>query len=242
MTYPPERSREADQAETTPTRLGQPPSRSAGAHPVQLDNIRLPINERYLSSMRSDAPPLAPIFRSRRQADLLAILFLRPEKDHTLTELAAQLDASLPTLHREVNRLIASELIAVRQVGRSRLLRANMANRASGPLAQLLLVTVGPHLIVAEEFASLPDTRSVVIFGSWAARYDGQPGPPPNDIDVLVIGRPQRGDVYDAADRAHQRLGIPINPVIRADESWEAGTDPLIAQIKASPTTVAWTT
>jgi hypothetical protein len=35
------------------------------------------------------------------------------------------------------------------------------------------------------------------IFGSWAARYLQTPGPPPHDLDVLVVGRPARGSVYD---------------------------------------------
>jgi hypothetical protein len=35
--------------------------------------------------MRSDAPSLMPVFRSRHQADLLTLLFLHPDQDHTVT-------------------------------------------------------------------------------------------------------------------------------------------------------------
>jgi len=35
---------------------------------------------------RSDAPALMPIFRSRRQAEVLALLFLPPTAELTLTE------------------------------------------------------------------------------------------------------------------------------------------------------------
>jgi hypothetical protein len=54
-------------------------------------------------------------------------------------------------------------------------------------------------------------------------------------VDVLVVGRPSREDVYDAADRAQQRLGMPVNPVIRAGEAWRQAADPLVRQIQSSP-------
>lgn len=41
--------------------------------------------------MRSEAPPLLPIFRSRHQAELLALLYLQPEREFSLTELAGRL-------------------------------------------------------------------------------------------------------------------------------------------------------
>jgi DNA-directed RNA polymerase specialized sigma24 family protein len=55
--------------------------------------------------MRSEAPPLMPIFRSRHQADLLAWLLLHPDREYTTTELARRLGVPLTTLHREVQRL-----------------------------------------------------------------------------------------------------------------------------------------
>jgi hypothetical protein len=76
----------------------------------------------------------------------------------------------------------------------------------------------------------------VLIYGSWAARYHGKPGPPPNDIDVLVVGRPDRAAVYEAADRSERRLGLPVNPTVCSPPRWADARDPLIEQIKASPT------
>jgi hypothetical protein len=75
----------------------------------------------------------------------------------------------------------------------------------------------------------------VLIFGSWAARYHQHPGKPPHDLDVLVVGGSSREDVYDAADRAQQRLGMPVNPVIRSADAWRLASDPLVRQIQSSP-------
>jgi hypothetical protein len=54
----------------------------------------------------------------------------------------------------------------------------------------------------------------------------------------MVIGDVPRSDLYEAAERAEQRLGLPVNPVLRSRERWLADADPLVQQIRASP--VVW--
>lgn len=195
--------------------------------------LTLPINGIYLSVMRSEGPALLPVFRSQHQAELLMWLMLHPDQEFGVSDLALRLGVPLSTLHREVVRLDEAGLISSRTLGRNRLLRANTAHPAARALTQLLEVTFGPKAVVAEEFA-LPGVELVVIFGSWAARYAGQAGPPPHDIDVLVVGKVDRADLYEAADRAHARLGIEVNPVVRSVKQWADPADALVAQIRAS--------
>ena len=187
--------------------------------------------------MRSDAPALLPVFRSQHQAELLMWLLLHPDREYGVTDLATRLGVPLSTLHREVGRLDDAGLIASRALGRNRLLRANTDHPAAAALTQLLEVTFGPKAVVAEEF-NLQGVEQVVIFGSWAARYAGESGPPPHDIDVLVLGKLDSADLYDAADRAQARLGVQVNPVGRTRRQWDHPADPLVAQIKASAFTV----
>jgi hypothetical protein len=187
--------------------------------------------------MRSEGPALLPVFRSQHQAELLMWLLLHPDQEYGVSDLANRLGVPLSTLHREVVRLDDADLITSRALGRNRLVRANTAHPATPALTQLLEVTYGPKAVVAEEFASV-GAEQVLIFGSWAARYAGEAGPPPHDIDVLVIGKVDRADVYEAADRAQARLGIEVNPAIRSANQWAAPSDALVAQIKASAHTV----
>jgi DNA-binding transcriptional ArsR family regulator len=184
--------------------------------------------------MRSDAPALLPILRSRHQAELLAAFLLHPERGYTLTELSALLSVPASTLHREVERLLEAELITAQQVGRSRLLRVNPTNRHVEPLTTLVVGAFGPHLVVAEEFAGIAGIESLLVYGSWAARYHGTAGPPPHDVDLLVVGKPDRSDVYDAAARASDRIGYPVHPTIRSPKQWHEAADALTRQIKAS--------
>jgi DNA-binding transcriptional ArsR family regulator len=184
--------------------------------------------------MRREGPALLPVFRSKHQAELLMWLLLHPEQEYGVTDLSERLGVPLSTLHREVVRLNEAGLITSRALGRNRLIRADTSHPAARSLAQLLEVTFGPKAVIAEEF-SVRGVEQVLIFGSWAARYIGEPGPPPRDIDVLVIGKVDRADVYEAAERAQARLGIEVNPVVRSAKRWDDPADALIAQVKASP-------
>ncbi|MBA3489165.1 MAG: winged helix-turn-helix transcriptional regulator [Longispora sp.] len=190
--------------------------------------------------MRSEAPALLPIFRSQHQADLLTLLLLHPSEEYTATDLANRLEVPLTTIHRETQRLIEADLLTARTVGRSRLLRANTANRVIEPLTHLLTVTFGPHIVLSDAFADIPGIDLLLIYGSWATRYHGEPGPTPNDVDVLVVGHADRTAIYEAADKAEQRLGFPVNPTLSTPRRWTQASDALIQEIKNSPTVVVF--
>jgi hypothetical protein len=67
--------------------------------------------------------------------------------------------------------------------------------------------------------------------------FCGEPGPPPNDVDVAVVGdKVSRLETEAAAQRAEQRLRLPVNPVVITPSRWNARSDPLSAQIRASKT------
>ena len=91
-----------------------------------------------------------------------------------------------------------------------------VANDLSAAQARPLFL--GPDAFVAEDFAGIEGAAAVLLFGSWAARYLGEPGRAPNDIDVLVIGEPDRDAVDDAAKRAERRIGLPVQATVRTRE------------------------
>jgi len=175
-----------------------------------------------------------PIFRSQHQAELMTQLYLHAATSYALTDLAQAARVPLSTAHREMARLVDTGLVTNRTAGRTRLYQANASHPAARALTELLTLTFGPAQVIAEEFAELSDVEAVLLFGSWAARYNGQDGPPPADIDVLVIGTPHRAAVYAAADRAAARLHLPVNPALRTPEQWRAADDALVDQVHRS--------
>jgi DNA-binding transcriptional ArsR family regulator len=184
--------------------------------------------------MRSNAPALLPILRSRHLAEILTVLLLHLDVEYTLSEIAGRLGLPLTTVQREVTRLSSAQLIRERRVGRSRLVSADLSSRYAQPLAELVTLAFGPPFVVGEEFRPL-DATAVAIYGSWAARYEGVEGRPPRDVDVLVIGEVPRRDIYEAAERAEQRLGLPVNPILCSQARWFSASDPLIQQIRTAP-------
>ncbi len=92
-------------------------------------------------------------------------------EEFTLSDLARLLGVSPGALHAEAERLVHAGLLTDRRLGRSRLLQANTSARGTRPLTELLMATYGPQLVVADEFADVPGTKQVVLYGSWARRY-----------------------------------------------------------------------
>lgn len=193
------------------------------------------IAQYILRYMRTTAPPLLPIFRSRLQGELLAATLLEPERTGSLTDLARRLGADVATVQREVNRLEQAGILTTHRVGNTRLVSADTTSAVYEPLAALVLHAFGPAQVIAQELAPIEGAHEVYIFGSWAARYHGIKGPPPADVDVLIIGDPDRDDVYEAALRAERRLTRDVNTTIRSKKAWEANREGFVKHVRSSP-------
>ncbi|MHB1474246.1 MAG: ArsR family transcriptional regulator [Dermatophilaceae bacterium] len=187
--------------------------------------------------MRTSAPPLLAVFRSQLQGELLARVLLSPGQ-LSMSDLARVLDAPVSTVAREVLRLVGAGLLTTRRVGRARLVAGNDDNPATGPLRELVMIAFGPKQVITEEFSDLPGVHELFIFGSWAARYHGEAGPPPGDVDVLVVGHPDRDAVYDAANRSQERLGREVNPVVVKPQQWQEAVEPFLQEVQRRPTLV----
>jgi hypothetical protein len=175
------------------------------------------------------------VFRSRLVGELLALLLLDPTKRWTADELADRTRAPYSTVTKELRRLTHAGLLRTETIGRSNLVWADEANPYFRALSELVLLSFGPPLVIAEEFEKVEGITDLYIYGSWAARAAGEPGGTPHDVDVLVLGRPDRDDVYDAASRAQHRLGREINTTIRTAEQWKKADNAFARSVKSSP-------
>jgi DNA-binding transcriptional ArsR family regulator len=184
---------------------------------------------------RAKAPELFPLFRSRTQGELLAYVLMSPVRERTAGDIAAAIGAPLSTISVELDRLVRAGVLRERRLGRTRLITANPDAPTVGPLTELVLQIFGPRFVIKDEFRGLPGAEEVWIFGSWAARYGGEPGPPTADIDVLVVGRPDRAAMYEAAQRAEVRLGKPVNTTVRGARAWRDEPDSLVEQLREGP-------
>jgi len=184
--------------------------------------------------MQAGPPLLLPLLRSRLQAELLTAVLLSPDEEWTLTRLANHVGTSVATAQREIARAEQAGVVSTRRLGNSRLVRSE-PSPLTEPLTTLLLRSFGPPQVIAEAMAEVQGIERVYVFGSWAARYVGQSGRPPVDIDVLVIGAPNRDDLDDSAVRAGMRLAREVNVTIRTVDWWHNGADGFHTEVISRP-------
>lgn len=187
--------------------------------------------------MRPAPPALFPAFRSVLTVSVLTLFFVG-QGEHSVNDVAVATGAQRQTIWRELARLEESSLITSRAVGGTKLYSANVQAPFFTALRDLVTIVAGPSEVLAEELAAVTGIDVGLVFGSWAARYHGDRGAAPNDIDVLIVGLADRDDVYEAAERAQRRLGREVNPIVVSSARWFSGTDPLMRDIRAKPVVI----
>jgi AraC-like DNA-binding protein len=146
---------------------------------------------------------------------LLALLFVHPDQEYSLSEIARRVGMSLPTVHAETGRLMSAGLLSERRLGQARLVRAHGEHILTRPLTELLELTNGPAAVLPDVLGGLPGLRRAFVFGSWAARRLGEPGAATRDVDVVVVGTTPRARLVEAEAEAEaeatRRLHREVN-------------------------------
>lgn len=173
---------------------------------------------------RTAAPSLLPILRSQQQGELLALLLGDPDLEASLSELGSQIDMPTPSVHREIERAERAGIVRSRKVGNTRLVRAATDSPYFEGLSDVLTKAFGPPRLLANALATITGVERAVIFGSWAARAAGEQGERPvGDIDVLVLGDPDRDEVFARIRPIEERLGRPVQLTFRSTPWLEEG-------------------
>jgi predicted nucleotidyltransferase len=178
---------------------------------------------------------LTPFLRSDAQGAVLAETLLDPTTELTISEIGRRAGVLPAVAHREVSRLVDADVLRDRREGSNRLVRANTEHPLWPLMSQIVVETYGPAPLLRDLLAELAGIREAYIFGSWASRRAGQPGPPPHDIDVLVVGNPSRIDLLDVADAAQQKLHTEVNIHTTTPEAWGAKNEPFLATVASRP-------
>lgn len=129
---------------------------------------------------------LLPMFRSKHQMQILAEVFCG-RGALTGAELARRTGIPQQTVAREVARLERAGVVVTQRVGTAKIIHPAPDLPYGEVLRQLLAYAGGVIPMLDRAFRDNLAVDEVFIFGSWAARYRGEPGPPPNDVDVAVV-------------------------------------------------------
>jgi predicted nucleotidyltransferase len=160
-----------------------------------------------------------------RQGILLAWLFEHPESEASESELARTLGIARPTVHREIRAALVTGIAKSRRIGQARLVSINQSSTYYRPLRELMMRSFGVPFQVATMLKNIPGIDSAFIFGSWAARFSGVNGQRPiGDIDLLVLGDPDRSLLYsDSLSDLEKRIGYEVQVTIRSSDWIEHG-------------------
>lgn len=218
------------------TRRGDALERSHDARARQRADPDIRILDDTIEKVSTSAPALVPLFRSDQQLRILGVLFGGTGDELTVGELAVRAEVAQATASREVARLEQHGLVKTRALGRNRLVRPNWSLPWAPELRSILLQTVGVLGRLGEALSGLEGADEAFVFGSWAARFEGEPGHYPNDVDVVVVGDVPLRSVRRKCREIEQHLRIDINPVVVDTDAWSAPeAEPFVAHIREQP-------
>ena len=183
-----------------PARKPRPASQGALASQRNMRN-----NKRY---MRKNAT-LAAILSPTRQA-ILTALFLRPEKEWYLTELASALGTGPSSLQREVDALVRVGILERRVDGRRSYLRAGRDSPIFPELRGLIEKTSGIVPLLLAAVGGARGLKAAFIYGSLA-RGEETAG---SDVDLMVIGSVSSMNLSVKLRSVERVLGRQINPTV----------------------------
>lgn len=137
-------------------------------------------------------------------------------------------------MQREADRLEAAGLLTSRRVGNTRIVRPDPDSPIHTELAALLAKAFGPAPLLETALGRVRGVQQAFIFGSWARRFHGEPGPLPRDVDLLVVGEVDPDDLYRAAQEVEEALGLEVNPILVGPEDWEHSSG-VVARVREQP-------
>ncbi len=133
--------------------------------------------------------------------------------------------------------MVAAGLLQEDRIGRTRQVRANPTARLFESLRQMITLTYGPVPVLEDELRELDGVENAFVYGSWAARHEGVEGPEPHDVDVLVVGKPDVEELFEAGERARRRLQREVNIRTVSATAWTdpRPADPFLQHVHTSP-------
>lgn len=166
---------------------------------------------------------------------VLGLLLLHPEQHYYLREIARLTGTAPGTLTRELSKLVNAGVLSVKKVGNQAHYSANRECPIFAELASILRKTSGLVDVLAEGLMPLAARIEVAfVFGSMASDKASAG----SDIDLMVIGDTEFGEVVQQIHPLQQVLRREINPKLYSRADWRklvAGKSAFVRDVLAKP-------
>ncbi|MFW5450204.1 MAG: nucleotidyltransferase domain-containing protein [Methylophagaceae bacterium] len=156
------------------------------------------------------------IFKGYRQK-VLALLLLHPDRSYHVREIARLTNTAAGTLHKELSKLEAVQILTKQAQGNQLTYQANKECIIFDELASILRKTSGVAGVLADALSGLETKIQVAqIFGSVASGKEHEF----SDLDLLVIGDVTFSMLVKALYPAQSILNREINPKLYNFKEW----------------------
>lgn len=157
------------------------------------------------------------LFPAQYRRKALSLLLLNPQRPLHVREIARLTGTSPGTMAKELDRLQRAGLLEKHRVGNQVLFNANETHPVYQELSGLLRKTVGLADVLVNALVLIADRVKVAfVFGSVARASEHAT----SDVDVMVIGEVELGDVLTALYPAQETLQREINPKVFSAAEW----------------------
>jgi predicted nucleotidyltransferase len=151
--------------------------------------------------------------RSRVRDRILLEFFAKPGTSAHVREMARRVNASAPTVGSELAGLARLGVLQTQTVGRSLVYSINERSPLLGEIRGLVQKTIGVEALIGKAVEGLPGIDAAYIFGSHAAGTDTAL----SDVDLLVIGRPDRVALSELLAPVERTIGRDVNVVTKTE-------------------------
>lgn len=149
---------------------------------------------------------------------VLGLLLLHPGQRYYLREIARLTGTTPGTLTRELSKLVNAGLLTVEKVGNQAHYSANRECPIYPELASILRKTSGLVDVLAEGLMPLASKiEAAFVFGSMASDKASAG----SEVDLMVIGDAEFGEVVQHLHPLQQTLGREINPKLYSRAEWQ---------------------
>jgi hypothetical protein len=188
-----------------------------------------------LQIVKPEKAALSPILRSDTQGMILAQLFMNPGDDFSISELARQANTSAPTAMREVERLLESQLVIQRTIGRARLIQVNTKHELHDAIRKVVAFSYGPAAVLPAALYGIEGLEHAFLYGNYAAYLKREQASESPEIDLLLVGYVNRIEASNAAKRVEGYLDRSVNVKFVGSQEWESNSSDFVVKLKGSP-------
>jgi DNA-binding MarR family transcriptional regulator len=188
-----------------------------------------------LQIVKPEKAALSPILRSDTQGMILAQLFMNPGDDFSISELARQANTSAPTAMREVERLLESQLVIQRTIGRARLIQVNTKHELHDAIRKIVAFSYGPAAVLPAALYGIEGLEQAFLYGNYAAYLKKERASDSPEIDLLLVGYMNRIDASNAAKRVEGYLDRSINVTFLGSQEWAMNSSDFSLELRKRP-------